>query len=168
MQTGLVPKRPSAPPYAATRAKRDDVDEVQRDQPLLDRQLRPVPDSAQVVRVSERGNRHAVAQRRSMAMRVACRPIDWPYPAPPSSTRRLPRVELDLDAAIRMQPAFEQRLDVARHHADAVRIVAGQVRHDEVLGDQSGFRRLAAAGGGDRGNGLGQALLLEARTRHSA
>src|SRR6185503_19859723 len=65
-----------------------------------------------------------------------------------------------------MQPALEQRFDVARHHADAVRIVAGEIGHHQVLGDQLRFAGLAAAGRGDRLDRGGQVLLLE--NHHSA
>src|SRR5262249_49847737 len=75
--------------------------------------------------------------------------------------------ELHLDAAIRMQPALEQCLDVARHHADAVRIVPGEVCGDEVLGDELRLRGLAAARGGNRRNGGSQALFPEDEARHS-
>src|SRR6185295_10807453 len=76
-------------------------------------------------------------------------------------------VELHFQLAVRMQPALEQRLDVARHHANAVRIVAGQVGDDQVFRDEFGFGGLAAACGGNRSNGPDQALLLENQIHHS-
>ena len=53
-----------------------------------------------------------------------------------------------------LQPAFLQRVDVARHHADAVRVVAAQVGLDQVARDQVGLALGRAAGrddGVDRG-----------------
>jgi hypothetical protein len=43
------------------------------------------------------------------------------------------------------EAALEQRLHVARNHADAVRVVAGEVRLHEVAGDKIGLARLRAA-----------------------
>src|SRR5688572_33105423 len=60
-----------------------------------------------------------------------------------------------------MQPALEQRLDVARHHADAVRVVAGQVGDDQILGDELRFLSLAAAGKGNRLDRPDEVLLLK-------
>src|SRR5262249_24785159 len=147
--------------------ERDDVDEVQRDEPLLDRQLGPVPDAAEGGGGAERGNRNAVALRpfdrharrlQSDRLAVSRAPVEREEAA---------RVELHLDAAIRVQSALEQRLDIARHHADAMRVVPGEVCGDEVLRYQLRLRGLAAARGGNRGNGAGQALLPEDEARHS-
>ena len=63
-------------------------------------------------------------------------------------------VEHDLRVLVDDQPAFEQRLDVARDHAHAVRIVPGQVRGDQVLGDDLRLARVAAAGSDDRFDGF--------------
>ena len=41
---------------------------------------------------------------------------------------------------------FQHRIDVTRHHADAVRIMAGQVGVDQMVGSQSRFGRIRAGG----------------------
>jgi len=58
-------------------------------------------------------------------------------------------------------------LDVGRHHADAVGVVAGEVRFDQLVGDEGGFEVLGAhrledgdhvgvqIGGGVLGHGSG-------------
>ena len=52
------------------------------------------------------------------------------------------------DVAVDGQAAFQNRIDVARHHAHAVRIVAAQVGLDEVVGHAPGFG-IGRAGGAD-------------------
>jgi hypothetical protein len=135
--------------------ERDDVDEVQRNEPFCHRHLGPMPNAAEVMRVAERGKRQAVLLRAldGHARRLQADRL----PIAGASIQREERapVELHLQLAVRMQPALEQRLDIARHHADAVRIVAGQVGGDEVFRDELRFRGFAAAGGGNRGDGLG-------------
>src|SRR5947208_12693975 len=63
--------------------------------------------------------------------------------------------------AVRLETALEQRVDVARHHAHAVRVVPGEVRGNEVIGDQFRLARLAAARGYDRLDRAGQGTGLE-------
>jgi len=46
---------------------------------------------------------------------------------------------------VHREPAFENGVDVARDHPDAVRIVAGEVGLDQVAGDQRRLARLRAA-----------------------
>src|SRR3954463_14937407 len=56
------------------------------------------------------------------------------------------RVDLHLRVLVDQQTALEQRVDVARDHADAVRVMAEQVGHDQVLGNELRFGRVAPAG----------------------
>src|SRR5204862_417958 len=59
-------------------------------------------------------------------------------------------VKLDLRMLVHQHAAFEQRIDVARDHADAVRVVAHEIGCDEVLGHHARLARIAAALGDDR------------------
>src|SRR5688572_24559543 len=65
------------------------------------------------------------------------------------------------------ESALEQRRDVARDHADAVRIVAEQIGEHQVLGDELRLARVAAARGDDRLDGARQRLMLELEILHS-
>src|SRR3989454_12810882 len=58
--------------------------------------------------------------------------------------------------AVRFETALEQRVDVARDHAHAVRVVPGEVRGNEIIGDQFRLARLAAARGHERLDRAGQ------------
>ena len=67
-------------------------------------------------------------------------------------------VGTDLHVRVGLEAAFQHRVDVARRHADAVRIVAAQVGLDQVGGD---LRRLALGGAGgadDGGDGRRQGV----------
>src|ERR1051326_5060531 len=143
------------------------VDEMHRHQAFGDGHFGPVADAPEVVRIAECGDRHAVLLRAldRHARRLQSDRLAVSRTAVESEQRA--RIELHLDASIRMQPALEQRLDIARHHADAVRIVPGEVCRDKVLRDELRLRGLTAARGGNRGDGAGQALLREDEARHS-
>ena len=68
----------------------------------------------------------------------------------------------DLEMAVGDQSALGEGLDVERQEADAVRIVAGQVGLDELVGDQLRLPLEAAAGGAD---GVNQGMQGGARRR---
>ena len=53
-------------------------------------------------------------------------------------------VEPGQHGCVGLQAAFEKRVRVARQHAHAVRIVAGEVGLDQVVGDELDFARRAA------------------------
>ena len=59
-------------------------------------------------------------------------------------------IEPDRRMLVRMQVAFEQHFDIARQHADAVRIVTGEIRRDQVVRDDAGFALVAARRADDR------------------
>src|SRR2546421_11321152 len=69
-----------------------------------------------------------------------------------------PAVEPGFRMAIRVQPAFEQCLDVARRHTDAVRVMAGEVGSDEIVGDELCLACFAAAGHDNFTDRAGQGL----------
>ena len=55
-----------------------------------------------------------------------------------------------------VRPPSQDGVDVARRHADAVRIVAAQVGLDQVGGDLRGLELGGAGGADDGGDGRGQ------------
>ena len=60
------------------------------------------------------------------------------------------------DVRVELEAALQHGVDVARHHADAVRIVAAQVGLDQVGGDLRGLALGGAGGADDGGDGRGQ------------
>ena len=67
----------------------------------------------------------------------------------------------DGDVGVDREAAFENGVDVARHHADAVRVVAAQVRLDEVGGHLCRFAVVRAGRGDDGANGGGERIGAE-------
>ena len=67
-------------------------------------------------------------------------------------------VGADLDVGIGHEAAFEHRVDVARRHADAVRVVAAQVGLDQVRGDLRRLELGRAGGADDGGDGRRQGV----------
>ena len=133
--------RVGAEPRVAAAPRRDDrprdhVDEVQRHEPRLEALLGPVPDAAEVVRVAERDDAGAVLARTLDAERHRLAPDHLPVAGPAVEPQHRPGVEQDLRMLVDREPALEQRLHVARNHADAVRIVPREVCLDEVAGDE--------------------------------
>ena len=59
------------------------------------------------------------------------------------------------------EAALVHGVDVARDHADAVRVVAAQVGLDQVGGDLRGFAVVRAGGGDDGANGGGERIGAE-------
>ena len=123
---------------------RDHVDEVHRDQARGHRHLGPGADAAQVVRVRERDDAAAV-RLRSRDAEFHRLVADHLAEAGVAVEREQGgAVEFGRDVRVGRQPAFEERVRIARQHADAVRIVTGQVGLDQVLGDQLGLARRTA------------------------
>jgi hypothetical protein len=60
------------------------------------------------------------------------------------------------DVGVDREPALEHRIDIARHHADAVRIVAAQVGLDQVGGDLPRLALVRSGRGNDRAHGGGE------------
>ena len=108
---------------------------MDRDQTFGHGHLGPVTDAPEVMRVAKRHNAGAMALRsldrhlhRVAAdhLAVALAAIERKQRAGVERRRRM---------LIRREAALEHRVDVTRDHADAVRIVAEEIRHDQVLGD---------------------------------
>ena len=117
---------------------------MQRDQSCMRGHLGPMTDSPQVTAVPQTDNRHTV-------LRAFLDPdIDGSFAEP------LPEAELaighghgigideNVEIAIRQNLALPEPLDVRRDPNQAVRVVAGQVRDNEVIGNARGFRGSAA------------------------
>jgi len=114
-----------------------------------------------MVRIGERHHAHAVLLRARDRHVGRLEPYHLSVPRLPIERQQCAAVELDLRMAVGLQPALLKRLDVARNHADAVRVVPAQIRHHEVRGNELRFARLAAAGGDDRGDRVLERLGLK-------
>ena len=117
---------------------------MHRYQPLGHCHLGPGADAAEVMRIAERHDAAAVLLRafdaelhRLMADHLAEAGVAV-------EREQAAGVDAHRDMRIRLQPAFEEGRAVARQHADAVRVVAGQVGLDQVVGDALDLERLAA------------------------
>ena len=125
---------------------RDNVDEMNRHEALGDRHLGPLANAAKVVDIAKRhdaGARAPGALDRHLHRFAADR-----LPIALAAVEREQRAGVDrrLRMLIGREAALQHRVDVARDHADAVRVVAEQVRGDEVLGDEARLLGVAAAG----------------------
>ena len=129
---------------------RDDVHEVQADEPRAHALLGPVADPAEVMRVPEGDDARAVLARALDAERHRLEADHLPVALAAVEPQHDAGVEPDLGMLVHREPAFEHRIDVARDHPDAVRVVAGEVRRDQVLGDERRFSRFRTAPGDDR------------------
>ena len=128
---------------------------------MIDALLRPLADPAQVMRVREADDADAVllGARRAELHRLAADDLAVALAAVEREQRAA--VLADRDVGVDREAAFEDRVDVARHHADAVRIVPAQVGLDEVGGDLGRFAVVRAGGGDDGTNGGGERLCVE-------
>ena len=70
-------------------------------------------------------------------------------------------VDDDLGAGVRVQGAAVHAFDITRQHADAVAVMAHQVRHDEIVGDEPRLLAFAAAMGADFGDDAVQFLVVD-------
>ena len=61
-----------------------------------------------------------------------------------------PGIAHDADVLVDLQPTRENRFDIARQHPDAVRIVTGEIRLDQLHRHQFGFPCARSGAGYDR------------------
>ena len=137
---------------------RDDVGEMHRDEVGLDGHLRPCADTAQVVRIAERDDAAAELLGARNAHLHGLMADDLAEPGLPVEAQHRATVERSLHVGVRRQAALDERLGILRQHADAVRVMAGQVGLDEVLGDEVDLARLAAEPAHQRLDRRGQRL----------
>jgi hypothetical protein len=128
---------------------REHIHEVNRDEAFGHCHFRPVADASQVVRVAKRHDAGAMALGALDGHLHRFEAHGLPVARAAVKRKQRPEIERRTRVLVRGEPALEQSVDVARNHADAVRIVAKEIRHDQVLGHELGFLRLAAAGRDD-------------------
>ena len=111
------------------------------------RLLGPLADTAQVVRVAQRHDAAAVALRTLDALRHRLLPDDLAEAGVAVQAQQRAAVVHGADIGVWLQAAFEVGIDVARQHADAVRVVATQVGFDQLVdhGGDFGLRAAEAA-----------------------
>ena len=121
------------------------VDEVQRQLARLRRHQRPIADAAQMPRVAQGDDGDAVAGALVDAQlhRLLADGLAEAELAIDDGDGVV--LEDDLDRAVREHLAGLEPLHVGRHADDAVRIVADEVRFDQVRGDALGLRPAAGA-----------------------
>ena len=129
----------------------DDVDVVQGDEAGGRTLLRPGADAAEMMRALERDERHAMLARPRDANGhgLASQHLADADPAVEHHDRA--PVADDANATAQFEPPLAHRRHIVRQHADAVRVMAGQVGVDEVAGDGGGLFGVAA---GAAANGL--------------
>ena len=156
-------ERVGAEARVAAAERRDDrprqhVDEVDRDQAVADALLGPVADAAEVMRVGQADDADAVALGALGAElhRLVAHHLAVADMAVEGEQRAA--VLTHADVLVDREAAFLHRVDVARHHADAVRVVAAQVGFDQVGRHQIGFAVGRAARLDDAADHAGQGI----------
>jgi hypothetical protein len=146
MQTGFVTNRASVPRNGATVARWSvTLTKVHRHEARRARHLAVGADAPDVMRVGEPHRHHAAlaAARDGGVHRLA---RDRPPVAAPAVEHQEGAVVLHhLRPGVRHDQAHLQMAHVRRDHADAVTVVAHQVRAHQVVGDQVGLRGGASA-----------------------
>ena len=159
MHTGLVEKRESRPRNGRDEAAVvGDVDEVHRDQARRARHLAIGPDPPDVMGVGQRQHDHAdlAAALDRHRHRLAG---DAPAVAALAVEHQERAVVLGhLHRAVGHDQPVLQVPHVGGDELDAVAVVAGEVRVDEVSGDQVGLGGLAAAAPDDVGDELPEGI----------
>ena len=80
---------------------------------------------------------------------VACSPMVWPKPYRPSTTAMASFSKTILMFWLASTLPALQPVDVVGHSDHAVRVVADEVRFDQIMADALGFLRVAAGRGKD-------------------
>ena len=125
------------------------------------RHLGPLADATEMMRIAERhdARSEALGTLDRHLHRLAADHLAVALAAVNREQRS--SIDRDLRTLVRREPALEHGVDIARDHADAVRVVPEQICSHQVLGHQARLCRLAAAGGNDRLDGACQRLGLE-------
>ena len=126
------------------------VHEVDRHQAFGERHLGEVADAPEMMRVGERHDAGAQALGALVRQLHGFDTDHLAVAAVPVERKKRAGVEPHFRALVGAQSALEQRTDIARDHADAVRVVPGEVGGDEVRGHEARLARLAPARGDDR------------------
>ena len=114
------------------------------DEPFRDRHFGPGSDAPEVMRVAQHQDAAAVLLGSGNPDLHGLMADHLAEAGPAIEAEHGAAVPADLDMRIGLQPALAESLGVARQHADPVRVVPGEVRLQQVLGDELDFRRLAA------------------------
>jgi len=134
-------------------------------QALRHRHLGKVADAPEVVRVAQRHDAAAVLAGAGNAQLHGLHAGDLAVAALAVQREQRASVEQHLHARIGRQATFEHGVHIARHHAHAVRVVATQVGHDQVVGHLGRLGRGAARFFDDACN-FGAQVLCRNRMTH--
>src|SRR3954468_19709088 len=140
---------------------RDHVDEVNRDQSVVDALLGPVADAADVVRVRQADETHAVALGPLGSQLHRFMADDLAVAGEAVEGEQRTGVEHDLDVLVHGEAACGDALDIAWDHADAVGVVSLEIGLDQIGGYELGFAVRGAAGLDDGTDGFDERLCLD-------
>ena len=151
--------RVGAEPPVGTAERRDvghpraHVDERDRHQPGANRQLAVRADAPEVLHVAQPDDRDPLGARDLDPVLGRLAPDHLPEAAVAFEGRERARAAHDADVAVGVQEAVALIAHVGRQHADAVTVVAAQVRLDETRCDLLRLGGLAAHAAQDRDAG---------------
>ena len=132
------------------------VDEVNRDKTGAGALLRPMADAADMVRVVQRHRRQAQLAGAFNAQRHCFAGHHLTETARTVERQHRAGVAHHFGVLIELQLPLRQRRHVAGDHADAVRVVPGQIGLHQMIGHQLGFARRTAGLAPNRLNELRQ------------
>ena len=124
---------------------RQHVDKMHSHQAFGHGHLGKVADAAEVVGVAQSHDAAALLLRAGNAQAHGLFTHNLPVTALAIKREQAADVEVDFDARVGFQAAFQHRVDVTRQHAHAMGVMATQIRHDEVVGNRLRFFFRAAS-----------------------
>ena len=142
--------RRSAPPERRDERIAGHVDEVKRHEAGPRALFRPMTDAADVMRAAQAHRAQAEPLRPRDARVHRLEGDDLAEALVAFHGQYRARVLHDLRVQIQTQLPIGKRSRIARNHADAVRIVPGQIRRHQMIGDEFGLARRAARALPDR------------------
>ena len=154
--TGVGAKAAVATTKGRDHRAREHVHKMNRHQALGHGHFGQVADAAQVVRSAQGHGAHAVLLGSLNAHLHGLHTGDLAVAALAVQVQQRSGVEQHFHARVWGQSPFEHRVHIARRHAHAVRVVATQVGHDQVVGHLRGLGRGAAGHRDDAGDVLAQ------------
>ncbi len=121
----------------------------------------PCADAAQMMRIAERDDAAAVLQRARDPELHRLAADDLAKARAAVEPQQRASIEHGPHVLVRHQAALSIRLDVARQHADAMRVMTGEVGLDQVAGDRFDFCVMATKATHHKANRSAQARYVD-------